>query len=51
MAIGVGLLVLGVIVMVFANFAYPRFFERRPETADPGILEGTVRPAASVAPE
>jgi amino acid transporter len=50
-AIGVGLLVLGAVLMVFANIAYPQFFKRKPETADPGILEGTVKPAASVAPE
>lgn len=40
-AIGVGLLLLGVVVMVFAQFAYPKFFKRKPEVADPGVLEGT----------
>ena len=48
MAIGVGLLLFGAVVMVFANFAYPKFFKRKPEVADPGILEGTVAGKASV---
>jgi amino acid transporter len=38
-AIGVGLLLFGVILMVIANFAYPAFFKRKPETAPPGFLE------------
>jgi len=47
-AIGVGLLLVGVVLMVVANLAYPKFFKRKWETADPGILEGTVRGEASV---
>ncbi|MGH2974783.1 MAG: hypothetical protein ACRDLL_07955 [Solirubrobacterales bacterium] len=47
-AIGVGLLLVGVVVMVFANVAYPKFFKRKAEVADPGILEGTVVGKASV---
>ena len=47
-AIGVGLILLGVVVMVWANLVYPKFFKRRPEVADPGILEGTVIGEASV---
>ena len=47
-AIGVGSLLLGVVVLVFANIAYPKFFKRKWETADPGILEGTVKGEASV---
>ena len=47
-AIGVGLMLMGVVVMVFANFAYPKFFKRKPEVVDPGILEGTVVGKASV---
>ncbi len=47
-AIGVGLILIGVVVMGFAWLAYPRFFARRPEVADPGILEGTVSGEASV---
>ena len=47
-AIGVGSLLIGVVVMVFANFVYPQFFKRKWETADPGILEGTVKGEASV---
>jgi amino acid transporter len=47
-AIGVGLLLMGVVVMVFANFAYPKFFKRKAEVVDPGILEGTVVGKASV---
>ncbi len=47
-AIGVGSLLVGVVVLVFANFAYPKFFKRKWETADEGILEGTVKGEASV---
>ena len=47
-AIGVGGLLLGVVVLVFANIAYPKFFKRKWETADPGVLEGTVKGEASV---
>jgi amino acid transporter len=47
-AIGVGLLLVGVVVMVIANFVYPKFFKRKWETADPGVLEGTVKGEASV---
>ena len=37
-AIAVGGILLGVVVMVFANFVYPKFFKRKWETADPGVL-------------
>ena len=47
-AIGVGMLVVGVGVMVIANFVYPKFFKRKWETAEPGILEGTTTGEASV---
>jgi amino acid transporter len=47
-AIGVGLLLMGVVLMVVANFSYRDFFRRKPETADPGILEGKVKGTASV---
>jgi amino acid transporter len=47
-AIGVGLLVAGVVLMVIANVVYPKFFKRKWETADPGILEGTAKGEASV---
>ena len=47
-AIGVGLLVFGAVLMVFANFVYPAFFRRKREVADPGILEGTTTGSASV---
>jgi amino acid transporter len=47
-AIGVGMLIVGVVVMFIANIAYPKFFKRKPETAEPGILEGTVEGQASV---
>jgi amino acid transporter len=47
-AIGVGLIVLGAVLMVFANIVYPKFFKRKPEVVDPGILEGTVTGEASV---
>jgi amino acid transporter len=47
-AIGIGLLLVGIVVMFIANIVYPNFFKRKSETADPGILEGTVRGEASV---
>jgi amino acid transporter len=47
-AIGVGGLLIGVVLLVFANIAYPKFFKRKWETADPGVLEGTVKGEASV---
>jgi amino acid transporter len=47
-AIGVGGLLVGVVLLVVANIAYPEFFKRKWETADPGILEGTVKGEASV---
>jgi amino acid transporter len=50
-AIGVGMLVVGVVVMLIANLAYPKFFKRKPETAEPGILEGAVKGEASVMAE
>jgi amino acid transporter len=52
-AIGVGLLLIGVVLMVFANFVYPRFFKRKLETAPPHFLErGGEGPAVdTVTPE
>lgn len=47
-AIGVGLILFGVLLMIWANFVYPKFFKRKTEVADPGILEGTVVGKASV---
>jgi amino acid transporter len=47
-AIGVGGILIGVVLLVFANIAYPKFFKRKWETANPGVLEGTVKPEASV---
>jgi amino acid transporter len=47
-AIGVGGLIIGAVLMVFANLVYPRFFKRKWETAAPGVLEGTVKGEASV---
>jgi amino acid transporter len=47
-AIGVGLILVGALVMIWANFVYPKFFNRKTEVADPGILEGTVVGKASV---
>jgi amino acid transporter len=47
-AIGVGLILVGVVVMVIANIVSPQFFKRKPETAQPGILEGEVKGEASV---
>ena len=34
-----GCSLVGVVLMVFANFVYPRFFRRKPETAPPHFLE------------
>jgi hypothetical protein len=52
-AVGVGLILLGIVFMLFANVAYPRFFRRRPEAAPPGFLEAPAAgPAvATVTPE
>ena len=47
-AIGVGMLVVGVLVMFIANVAYPQFFKRKAEVAERGILEGEVVGEASV---
>jgi amino acid transporter len=47
-AIGVGGLLVGVVVMLVANVVYPKFFKRKWETARPGVLEGTVKGEASV---
>jgi amino acid transporter len=47
-AVGVGLILLGVVVMIWANVVYPRFFKRRPEVVEPGILTGEVTGTASV---
>src|SRR5262245_11739628 len=47
-AIGIGLLLFGVVLMVIANLVHRPFFGRKWETADPGILEGTVKGEASV---
>jgi hypothetical protein len=48
-AIGVGLLLVGLIPLVISNFVYPKFFKRKWETAAPGVLEGNVKTEASVA--
>jgi amino acid transporter len=37
--IGVGSLLLGLVLMVFARFAYPAFFSRKPDVGDPKFLE------------
>jgi amino acid transporter len=46
-AIGVGLLGVGLVLMAIARFAYPTFFARRAETAEPGVLEERARGRAS----
>lgn len=46
--IGVGGLLVGAILMIFASGAYREFFRRRPEVANPGILTGEVVGQASV---
>jgi amino acid transporter len=47
-AIGVGLILVGIVLLVLANIAYPKFFKRKWEVAEPGVLEGEVRGEASV---
>ena len=47
-AIGVGLILLGIVVMVIANIGLPDFFKRKTEVADRGILEGEIVGEASV---
>jgi hypothetical protein len=47
-AVGVGTLLLGVVVMVWAMIVYPRFFRRKPEVVDPRILTGEITGTASV---
>jgi amino acid transporter len=46
-AIGVGLILVGVVVLVFVNFIYPRFFRRKLEVADPRVLTGEIAGTAS----
>jgi hypothetical protein len=51
-AIGVWLLLVGVVLMVVANVVYPRFFKRKLETAPPHFLERGSGPAVdTVTPE
>ena len=38
-AIGVGMLLVGVVVLVIANGVYPQFFRRKLEKAPPEFLE------------
>jgi amino acid transporter len=44
--IGVGLLLLGVVAMLIARLRYRDFFNRKPEVAEPGLLDGEIEPAA-----
>ena len=40
LVIGVGFLLLGVVLMlIWWRFGHPRFFERKPEVADPSLIE------------
>jgi amino acid transporter len=47
-AIGIGSLLLGVVLLVAAMFKYRDFFRRRPEKSPPGLLEGTAPPLTPV---
>jgi amino acid transporter len=47
-AIGIGSLLLGVVLMVFAAFKYRSFFGRKTETSPPGLLEGVAAPLEPV---
>src|SRR3954451_7402856 len=47
-AIGVGLLVVGFVLMLFAHLPYRSFFRRKAEVSDPRILTGEITGEASV---
>ncbi len=47
-AIGVGLLVFGLVLMILVQGTYRDFFRRKPEVADPRILTGEIQGQASV---
>jgi amino acid transporter len=47
-AIGIGSLLLGVVLMFFAMRAYPDFFHRKTEQSPPGLLEGAAAPLEPV---
>jgi amino acid transporter len=47
-AVGIGLILLGAVVMIWANIVYPRFFRRKTEVADPRVLTGEIAGTASV---
>ncbi|HEY3021095.1 MAG TPA: hypothetical protein VGJ32_12935 [Solirubrobacteraceae bacterium] len=47
-AIGIGSLLLGVVLMLLAMAWYRDFFRRRPEQAPPGLLEGAAPPLEPV---
>jgi amino acid transporter len=47
-AIGVGLLLVGVVLMLLTQGTYREFFSRKPEVADPRILTGEIQGEASV---
>jgi hypothetical protein len=40
LVIAIGFLVLGVVLMLLQWRAAPEFFRRKPETADPAVLDG-----------
>jgi amino acid transporter len=44
-AVGIGMLIVGVVLMLVSWIRYPEFFRRRPEVAPPGILEAPVEHA------
>jgi amino acid transporter len=44
-AIGIGSLLLGVVAMLLAMRVYPDFFKRKPEVAEPGLLEKPIEHA------
>ena len=50
-AIGVGLLMLGVVFMLLTRTTYRDFYSRKPEVADPRILTGEIEGQASVMAE
>jgi hypothetical protein len=47
-AIGVGSLLLGVVVMFFARFRYREFFSRKPEVFDPATAGQAIVPEEAI---
>jgi amino acid transporter len=44
--VGIGGLIVGIVLMLASIPFFPEFFKRRPQVADPGVLEDTAHPPA-----